>query len=85
MTINFFLDVRNTVYVCLRKYRGLKTSGYGVVDKMVSYEAFQLTITFKQITDSLDSSGEMFLVVVAVPVYSSYKGIVFDVIYLQNI
>ncbi|KAK9736489.1 Period protein 2/3C-terminal region [Popillia japonica] len=71
-------DVKNTFYVCLRKYRGLKTLGYSVVEKAVCYEAFQLTITFRHITDSpevkhIDNSGGMFLVVVAVPVYSSYK------------
>lgn len=73
------LDVRNTLYVCLRKYRGLKTLGYSVVEKAVSYEAFQLTVTFRHVTDTpetkyIDNSGGMFLVVVAVPVYSSYKG-----------
>lgn len=77
--MRFFLDVRNTLYVCLRKYRGLKTSGYGVIEKAVCYEAFQLTVTFRHITDSpeakyIDNSGGMYLVVVAVPVYSSYKG-----------
>lgn len=73
------LDVRNTLYVCLRKYRGLKSSGYGVIEKAINYEAFQLTVTFKNATNSpevtyMDNSGGMFLVVVAVPVYSSYKG-----------
>lgn len=76
---HIFIDVRNTLYVCLRKYRGLKSTGYGVIEKTVSYEAFQLTVTFRHITDTfeskfIDNSGGMFLVVVAVPVYSSYKG-----------
>ncbi|GJQ70192.1 per [Trypoxylus dichotomus] len=71
-------DVRNTLYVCLRKYRGLKTLGYGIVEKAVSYEAFQLTVTIRHVADSpkakyIDNSGGMFLVVVAVPVYSSYR------------
>ncbi|XP_071052691.1 period circadian protein isoform X2 [Onthophagus taurus] len=71
-------DVKNTLYVLLRKYRGLRTLGYGVVEKAVSYETFQLTVTFRHVTDSpvskyIDNGGGMFLVVVAVPVYSSYK------------
>lgn len=71
--------MKNTLYVCLRKYRGLKSLGYGVVEKAPCYEAFQLTITFKHVADSpeaknIDKNGGMFLIVVAVPVYSSYKG-----------
>lgn len=77
-----YKDVRNTLYVCLRKYRGLKMSGYSVIEKAVNYEAFHLTVTFKHIANSpelkyIDNSCGMFLVVVAVPVYSSYKGMKF--------
>jgi period circadian protein len=74
------VDIKNCLYVCLRKYRGLKSSGFGVVEKAVSYQAFQLTVTFRHISDTpdskkyLDTNGGMFLVVVATPVYSSYKG-----------
>ncbi|CAH0556603.1 unnamed protein product [Brassicogethes aeneus] len=73
-----YKDVKNCLYVCLRKYRGLKSSGFGVVEKAVSYQAFQLTVSFKHITDApeakyVNNTGGMFLVVVAVPVYSSYK------------
>lgn len=76
----FFTDVKHSVHVCLRKYRGLKTSGFGVVEKAVSYQTFHLTVTFKQVTDTsqtnyIENGGGMFLVVVAVPVYSSYKGL----------
>lgn len=75
-----FTDVKHSIHVCLRKYRGLKTSGFGVVEKAVAYQTFHLTVTFKHITDSpqtsyIENSGGMFLVVVAVPVYSSYKGL----------
>ncbi|XP_068903032.1 period circadian protein isoform X3 [Tenebrio molitor] len=74
-----YKDIKNCLYVCLRKYRGLKSSGFGVVEKAVSYQAFQLTVTFRHISDTpdskkyLDTNGGMFLVVVATPVYSSYK------------
>ncbi|KAJ8917493.1 hypothetical protein NQ315_005542 [Exocentrus adspersus] len=74
-----FADYKSCLYVCLRKYRGLKSSGFGVLDKPVSYQAFELTVKFKQITDSpsetkcLDNNSGLFLVVVAVPVCSSYK------------
>lgn len=70
-------DYKNSLYVCLRKYRGLKSSGFGVVEKAVAYQAFQLTVKFKHIMDApkcLDSNSGMFLVVIATPVYTSYKG-----------
>ncbi|XP_018579022.1 period circadian protein isoform X2 [Anoplophora glabripennis] len=71
-------DYKNCLYVCLRKYRGLRSSGFGVVEKAVSYQAFQLTVTFKHITDApeskyLENNSGMFLVVTAVPVHTSYK------------
>lgn len=77
--IYIFLDYKNCLYVCLRKYRGLRSTGFGVIDKAVCYQAFQLTVKFKHITDSLETkylenNSGMFLVVAAVPVYSSYKG-----------
>lgn len=66
------------MHVCLRRYRGLKTSGFGVVEKAVSYQTFQLTVTFKNVDSPeslyLDCKGGMFLIVVAVPIYSSYTG-----------
>lgn len=79
VTFKIFTDVKHSIHVCLRKYRGLKTSGFGVVDKAVSYQTFHLTVTFKHVTDSPETSyiqnaGGMFLVVVAVPVYTTYKG-----------
>ncbi|CAG9837143.1 unnamed protein product [Diabrotica balteata] len=73
-----YKDYKNCLYVCLRKYRGLKSSGFGVIDKAVSYQAFQLTVKFKHFTDAseikyLENNSGMFLVVIAVPVYSPYK------------
>ncbi|KAJ8978518.1 hypothetical protein NQ317_002422 [Molorchus minor] len=73
-----YTDYKNCLYVCLRKYRGLKSSGFGVIERAVSYQAFQLTVKFKHITDTPDTKhpetiGGMFLVVMAVPVYSSYQ------------
>lgn len=65
----------------LRRYRGLKT-GYGVVNKAVTYEPFKLSLTFREappdelqaneaITASVNSS--MLLVISATPVKSVYK------------
>ncbi|KAG5886102.1 hypothetical protein JTB14_031702 [Gonioctena quinquepunctata] len=71
-------DYKNCLHVCLRKYRGLKSSGFRVVEKAVSYQAFQLTVQFKQVTNVSEAKYSekntgMFLVVMAVPVYTSYK------------
>lgn len=78
-------DLKNTVFVNLRKYRGLKSSGYGVVENAVRYQPFQLTIRVRQVNGPndpkyIDDSQGMFLVVVAVPVHSAFKGI----LYLYN-
>ncbi|CAH1117393.1 unnamed protein product [Phaedon cochleariae] len=69
-----YKNYNNCLYVCLRKYRGLK-SGFGVVEKAVAYQAFQLTVRFKQIQNApeMENHSGMFLVVAAVPVYTSYK------------
>ncbi|XP_044752877.1 period circadian protein [Coccinella septempunctata] len=71
-------DVKNSLHVCLRKYRGLKSTGFGVVEKSVSYQTFHLTVTFKRVADGpdkkfTDNNSNMFLVVVAVPVNSAFK------------
>ncbi|XP_074028753.1 period circadian regulator isoform X2 [Leptinotarsa decemlineata] len=73
-----YKEYKNCLYVCLRKYRGLKSSGFRVVEKAVSYQAFQLTVKFKQVTNATENNYTenntgMFLVVIAVPVYTSYK------------
>lgn len=77
--VDTFLDYKNSLYVCLRKYRGLKSSGFGVLGKAVSYQAFHLTVKFKYVADSpeseyMENNSGMFLVVLAVPVYTSYQG-----------
>ncbi|KAF2905946.1 hypothetical protein ILUMI_00229 [Ignelater luminosus] len=71
-------DVKSSLYVCLRKYKGLRTSGYGVVEKAISYKAFHLSVTFRHVTECIDSiswdnNRDAFLVIVAMPVHSSYK------------
>lgn len=79
LKLSLFSDYKNSLYVCLRKYRGLKSSGFGVLGKAVSYQAFQLTVKFKYVADTpeseyMENNSGMFLVVIAVPVYTSYKG-----------
>ncbi|XP_076270074.1 period circadian protein-like [Rhynchophorus ferrugineus] len=66
-------DFKNYLYVCLRKYRGMKSPEFCIVEKQVSYQAFHLTITVKQITESPENNNGLLLVVVAAPVYSAYK------------
>lgn len=81
-----FKDTKHILYVMLRQYRGLKSYGYGVTTKAVSYEPFKLTLTFREAPDencvpnqlpykttpSVNSS--MLLVISATPVKSVYKG-----------
>ncbi|CAH1996430.1 unnamed protein product [Acanthoscelides obtectus] len=74
-----YKDYKNSLYVCLRKYRGLRSNGFGVMDKGVSYQAFQLNVKFKHVAEPapesncLDINRGMFLVVIAIPVYTCYK------------
>ncbi|KAK5646027.1 hypothetical protein RI129_004491 [Pyrocoelia pectoralis] len=63
-------DIRSSFYVCLRKYRGLKTSGYRVVEKPVSYQTFHLSVTLKYAAENFNSHA--CLIILAVPVYSNY-------------
>lgn len=70
----------------LRRYRGLR-SGYGVTNKTVSYEAFKLSLTFREappdesctMPDAITSNNtpsvnsSMLLVISATPVKSVYK------------
>ncbi|KAB0798527.1 hypothetical protein PPYR_09520 [Photinus pyralis] len=70
-------DIHASFYVCLREYRGLKTSGYSVVERAVSYQAFHLSVKLKYTTPNINKiplpNGEdTFLIIVAVPVYSNY-------------
>lgn len=75
-------ETRSSLYVLLRKYRGLKTSGYGVTSKAVAYDPYRLTLTFKEApeeqrlssTDLSSANSRMLLVIAATPVKSAYKG-----------
>lgn len=80
-------DTKHSLFVMLRRYRGLKC-GYGVTNKGVSYEPFKLQLHFREAppddkltstenampcknTPSVNSS--MLLVISATPVKSVYK------------
>ncbi|XP_054729675.1 period circadian protein [Anastrepha obliqua] len=71
-------DARTTFCVMLRRYRGLKSRGYGVIGRPVSYEPFRLGLTFREAPeearpDNLVSNGtNMLLVICATPIKSSY-------------
>lgn len=72
-----FPELRNPLFVNLRKYRGL-SSGFGVVENSVTYQPFQLSIRVRHVNDPndphyVDDSHGVFLVVVAIPVHSFYK------------
>lgn len=71
-------DQKNCLYVMLRKYRGLKTAGFGVTKTTVNYEPYCLVLTFREAPN--DNSGEVtpstgrniLLIVSATPVKSVY-------------
>lgn len=76
-------DTRNSLYVLLRRYRGLQTQGFGVKGKSVSYEPFKLVLSFREAPEEPRSeqsaalapnSTSMLLVINATPVRSVYKG-----------
>nr|AGZ88038.1 PERIOD [Belgica antarctica] len=80
-----FKDTKHSLYVMLRRYRGLK-SGYGVTNKSVTYEAFKLSLTFREApsddsfcasdvitTPSPCVNSSMLLVISATPVKSVFK------------
>ena len=67
----------------LRRYRGLR-SGYGVTNKAVNYEAFKLSLTFREapndetsvaaeVMPSPSVNSSMLLVISATPVKSVFK------------
>ncbi|XP_020806304.1 period circadian protein isoform X1 [Drosophila serrata] len=73
-------DARSTFCVMLRRYRGLKSGGFGVIGRSVSYEPFRLGLTFREAPEEarpdnyLVSNGtNMLLVICATPIKSSYK------------
>lgn len=71
-------DQKNCLYVMLRKYRGLKSAGFGVTKTTVNYEPYCLVLTFREAPN--DNSGEVspnggrniLLIVSATPVKSVY-------------
>lgn len=76
-------DVQNSMFVLLRRYRGLLSQGFGVKEKSVSYEPFQLTLSLREAPEEARSDKSaslaphepsMLLVVTAIPVRSIYKG-----------
>lgn len=76
-------DTRNSLFVLLRRYRGLKSSGFFVKDKSLSYVPFKLVLSFREAPDesrsdmlsaALTPKGtSMLLVMNATPVASVYK------------
>ena len=78
MKTPLFPDVHDTLYVYLRRYKGLRSSGYAVTEKTVAYEPFQLNVTFRHFSASPkakcgDNNGGIFLIIVAIPIPSIYK------------
>ena len=76
-------DNRNSLYVLLRRYRGLENQGFGVKGKSVSYEPFKLVLSFREAPEETHSDKSatlapngtsMLLVISATPVPSVYKG-----------
>ncbi|XP_073973608.1 period circadian regulator isoform X3 [Rhodnius prolixus] len=62
---------RNSFYCCLRKYRGLKALGFGITDKKVSYLPCEMSVSFKEISNS--NQTKIYLVITASPIISAYK------------
>ncbi|XP_037933938.1 period circadian protein-like isoform X2 [Teleopsis dalmanni] len=77
---NVSKDARSTFCVMLRRYRDLKTGGYGVIGRHINYEPFRLGLTFREAPEDarpdniLTSNGtNMLLVICATPIKSSYR------------
>ncbi|XP_021930791.1 period circadian protein isoform X2 [Zootermopsis nevadensis] len=79
---------KNSFYCCLRRYRGLRSSGSCVTEKEVSHLPFQLNMTFREFVaqntppdqeGNVDPEGlsggcnNMFLVITAKLISSAYK------------
>ncbi|KAJ9592040.1 hypothetical protein L9F63_001419, partial [Diploptera punctata] len=63
---------KNPFYCSLRKYRGLKSCGFGVTEKEVSYLPFQLNVVFRELSPESGSSS-IFIVITAKHISSAYK------------
>ncbi|XP_037038509.1 period circadian protein-like isoform X2 [Bradysia coprophila] len=75
-------DTRNSLFVLLRKYRGLKSSGFFVKQKSLSYVPFKLVLSFREApgdprsdtSNALTPKGtSVLLVMSAQPVVGVYK------------
>lgn len=75
-------DTRNSLFVLLRKYRGLKSSGFFVKEKSLSYVPFKLVLSFREApgdppsdtSNALTPKGtSVMLVMSAQPVVGVYK------------
>lgn len=71
-------NTRNSLYVLLRRYRGLQTQGFGVIGKAVSYQPFKLALSFREAPDEARSDNSAgcannLLVINATPVLSIYS------------
>nr|3GEC_A Chain A, Period circadian protein [Drosophila melanogaster] len=73
-------DAKSTFCVMLRRYRGLKSGGFGVIGRPVSYEPFRLGLTFREAPEEarpdnymVSNGTNMLLVICATPIKSSYK------------
>ncbi|XP_037914579.1 period circadian protein isoform X3 [Hermetia illucens] len=75
-------EARSTLCVMLRRYRGLKSQGYGVTSKAVTYEPFRLVLTFREAPEDTKSDhstnltpngASMLLVISATRITSVYK------------
>ncbi|XP_022219740.2 period circadian protein isoform X3 [Drosophila obscura] len=73
-------DARGTFCVMLRQYRGLQTSGYGVIGRSVNYAPFRLGMSFREAPEEersdnymVSNGSNMLLVICATPIKSSYR------------
>ncbi len=75
-------DTRNSLFVLLRKYRGLKSCGFSIKDKSLSYVPFKLVLSFREtpgdprsdMSTALTPKGSSVLLVMnAQPVVGVYK------------
>ncbi|XP_021710528.1 period circadian protein isoform X3 [Aedes aegypti] len=70
-------DQKNSLYVMLRKYRGLKSAGFGVTGTNVNYEPYRLVLTFREApndtSEDIKNTGRNILLIIsATPVKSVY-------------
>ncbi|XP_058455326.1 period circadian protein isoform X2 [Malaya genurostris] len=68
----------NALYVMLRKYRGLKSTGFAVTGTAVNYEPYRLVLTFREALQERNevtpqNGRNILLIITATPVKSIYK------------